>query len=520
LIGAAKRPPVAWTLLRHEWRLAWRSVGASRRPGAKSRPRWRSIAAIAILLVLAHTLGLATIALPAQWRDTQPFRIVALGALAFLFTFMLSFAMSRVVSAFHERRDLDLMLAAPIAPVTILFVRAFATVATVWAMFALFVYPFANIAVLSGHWWMARWYPLLPFAALATTGIALLLTDAVVRLVGIRRARVGLQVLSALIGASIYLISQGQNLLPEATRRRWSSFVMDWVARDPWPVRFAAGIADGDVVVWGALVLVSVSLFGLALVVARRRFAAVALMPEADSRVVRASSTAVERRVARGFGRGLIATLLIKEWRLILRAPQLLSQILLQLLYLVPLVFFAFGRNTHGAAPIEWAGAAHASAVVGFASTLATSLAWLSVAAEDAPDLIAGSPRPRGRILAAKLLAATIPPYALVVVGALESLRRSTTEAPVLLIYGALACASAALLSAAGPTNAKRTDFQRRHRGRGFAAVIEGFEFLLWAAAAGLMASGHWIIGLGVTVLALAWPALRLRVALENVRSA
>ena len=277
--ASTARPPIAWTLLRHEWRLTWRSFGASRRVGAKPAARWRSVVLIVVLLLLAHALGLTTIALPAHWRDTQAFRAAALAVLLFLFTFMLSFAMSRVVSAFHERRDLDLLLAAPIAPMTILLVRALATAAAVWAMFAGFVYPFANVAVLSGHGWMARWYPLLPLAALATTGIGLLLTDGFVRLVGIRRARVGLQVFSALIGASMYLISQGQNMLPEQTRRRWTQAVLAWVSSDPWPVRAAAGLADGDALTWVAFVSVSVLLFALALVAARRRFAAVALMP-------------------------------------------------------------------------------------------------------------------------------------------------------------------------------------------------------------------------------------------------
>ena len=54
--------------------------------------------------------------MPRTFPDNQATRIAAVSVLLFLFTLMLSSAMSRVVTAFHERRDLDLLLAAPIAP--------------------------------------------------------------------------------------------------------------------------------------------------------------------------------------------------------------------------------------------------------------------------------------------------------------------------------------------------------------------------------------------------------------------
>ena len=67
---------------------------------------------------------------------------------------------------------------------------------------------------------MARLYPLVPLMALLATAVALGLTGAFVRLVGVRRARVGLQVFSALIGASFYLVSQARQFLPTPDRER------------------------------------------------------------------------------------------------------------------------------------------------------------------------------------------------------------------------------------------------------------------------------------------------------------
>ena len=238
------RPPLVRLLLRHEWRLTMRdftSRSAGRGPSAKpkkARAPKRVLIGLAIALVVMHLVGAFAIFAPRHWQDTTPMRLFVLGAIALLFTMMLSATMSRVVAAFHERRDLDLLLAAPIPPLVILYVRATTVVVAVTALFAFFLFPVANMGVISGHWWLARIYLLVPVTAIASTGIALFATGAIVRAIGIRRARIGLQVLSALIGASIYLVSQGQRLLPDT----WRHESMAWLVRVSGPDGFT--VAD------------------------------------------------------------------------------------------------------------------------------------------------------------------------------------------------------------------------------------------------------------------------------------
>lgn len=509
---STRRSALWWVLLRHEWRLTVRDF-RGQKPNAtagRTPPRpigsKRVIAGWVAVAIVLHGFGAAALLVPKRWQDTPVTRIAAAAVLLFLFTLMLSTAMSRIVAAFHERRDLDLLLGAPITPDLILTVRAVTIVAAVSALFALFVYPVVDVGVVSGRWWMARLYALVPLMALLSTAVALVLTGAVVRLVGVRRARVGLQVFSALVGASFYLVSQARQLLPQGLAvdaMRW----LTGAAQDDtasWTMRVPSALAGGDLPTWLVFVAACIGSFAASVRFARDRFADVARTAEADAPVVAVPRSSVERRIASGFARGLFAALLVKEWRLILRAPQLLSQILLQLLYLMPLLFVAFGR--HGAT-VAWSAAAFAAGVVGVSATLATSLTWLTVSAEDAPDLLAGSPWGRGLILASKLVAGASPAIAIVALAAIGTSRRSAGDAALVLAFGVLACVSAAILAAASSVPGRRSDFQRRHRGRGWSMIVDATQFLLWAGAAGAAVGGYWIASIAATLVAAATAA-------------
>ena len=532
---AARR--LLWvTLLRHEWRLVTRDGlnGTARRrekviaataagaggPAAvvggvfQRDLKWFGLVAFQIIL---HLVGATMLFLPTHWSDTSSTRLAAIGVLAFLVTFMLSSTMSRVVTAFHERRDLDLLLGAPISATLILSIRVVTIALATTATFAFFVFPFVDTGVVLGRWWLARLWLLVPLLALMTTGLALSLTDLFVRLVGVRRARVGLQVFSALTGASVYLVSQARQFLPRETAARLNDWFASVVRVDdaPWPVEAVARMARGDLVAWAALVVVGVAIFIAAVRQAQRRFVDVAQTPEADGRVTNVPRATVDRRFDRGFGRDLFTTLLLKEWRLVLRAPQLISQVLLQMLYLFPLIFVGF---SHGGTMRTWSGPALASGIVAVAATLSTSLAWLTISGEDAPDLLAGSPRRRSIIVGAKIVAATSPPVLAVLVGAIGIGVNAPVDGGLVLVYGVLSCTSAAIIAAASPSPGKRSDFQRRHNGRMGSGLIEMLQFLAWAGAAGAAVGGHPIVATALTLVALAAPTLLFRRALGVVR--
>ncbi len=100
------------------------------------------------------------------------------------------------------------------------------------------------------------------------------------------------------------------------------------------------------------------------------------------------------------FASGSRATLL-KEWRLIWRDPELLSRTLLQVVYLLPLLFSV----TRGGG----LRAAGGTGVVLLTASLTAALAHLTLNAEDAPDLLVSAPRSPAALRRDKWLAAVIP---------------------------------------------------------------------------------------------------------------
>ena len=80
-----------------------------------------------------------------------------------------------------------------------------------------------------------------------------------------------------------------------------------------------------------------------------------------------------------------------KEWTLLLRDPWLVSQTLMQLLYLLPPAFLlwrSFGERQRAALILL------VPVLVMAAGQLAGGLAWLAISGEDAPELVATAPLP------------------------------------------------------------------------------------------------------------------------------
>ena len=88
-----------------------------------------------------------------------------------------------------------------------------------------------------------------------------------------------------------------------------------------------------------------------------------------------------------------------KEWTLLARDPWLISQTLMQILYLLPPAVLLWVTFRSGAGSYV----VLIPVVVMAAGQLAGGLAWLSISGEDAPDLVASAPITAGRILRAKI---------------------------------------------------------------------------------------------------------------------
>jgi ABC-2 type transport system permease protein len=191
-----------------------------------------------------------------------------------------------------------------------------------------------------------------------------------------------------------------------------------------------------------------------------------------------------------------------KEWTLLLRDPWLVSQTLMQLLYLLPpalLLWRGYGEGTGVLVVLV-------PVLVMAAGQLAGGLAWLAISGEDAPDLVATAPILRRQIVRAKV-EAVLGGIALAFAPFLAALA-------FLSVYGAIVSALGIMAAAAAATGiqfffrkqATRRYFRHRQTASRFATFAEAFSSISWAATAALAAGGTWFalfpaaIGIGILV--------------------
>ena len=180
-----------------------------------------------------------------------------------------------------------------------------------------------------------------------------------------------------------------------------------------------------------------------------------------------------------------------KEWRLVRRDPWLLSQTLMQILYLLPpalILWLSFGDNLSSlliVVPI----------LVMASGQLAGGLSWLVVSGEDAPDLVASAPIPARAIVSAKV-EFVLGGVAVVVAPLLVAL---AAAAPVFAAIAAIAALGIAISATSGTMIqfwfrglARRHSMRRRQIPSRLATLAEALSAILWAGTAALAAAGSW----------------------------
>ena len=483
---------VLW-LLSYELRMAWR------RPKARKGGRGVALVVVAVILLLfGMPIGYY---LAHQSLALGPRMIAgADGALLLAFTLMMNVALTTATMAFYERGDLDLLLSSPLSGRKILAVRALgiAAGAAIWPM--LLVTPFLLPIAAFGHWpWLAIYLVLGALGLLAAAaGIALAM--ALFRLSGPRAAKTVGQVVASLSGASVFIVSQSARIFPgfgrilggavdNATQRGW----LTPTAPLSWPAR----AVTGEPLPLLVLVLVSVAVFVAAAHLFGLRFVTNAALGAGTPSGLGWSGP---RRRDQGFAPSTFAAVMRKEWRLILRDPALISQVLVRLLYLLPLCFLVITRSGGNGASAE--GLVGPLALI--AGQLAGSLAWITLSAEDAPDLIAASPVTPTAIRRAKLTAALQPVAVLFVIPVFALAVWSPQAGAAAAVGSALAAVSAGLVNLWLEKPGQRSAFARR-RSSASVTFSEIGVTLAWALAAGLAAGGSlWALapaGLALLVL-------------------
>jgi ABC-2 type transport system permease protein len=164
------------------------------------------------------------------------------------------------------------------------------------------------------------------------------------------------------------------------------------------------------------------------------------------------------------------------------RDPWLISQTLMQLLYLIPpavMLWRSFADSSVALVLIT-------PVVVMAAGQLAGGLAWLTISGEDAADLVATAPLPASRVTRAKvevvLIVIAVAFAPLILPLALLSL----PQAFVTAAGAGIAATSATAIQLWFRVQAKRSQFRRRQTSSRLATFAEAFSSIGWAATAAL----------------------------------
>ena len=485
-------PPGSLTwFARHEGRLAWREMMSMMTAGRRDRERKVALA-VAVFLTVIHIVAYYAIGpvAGAALGANLPTLVGITTALILAGSAILSQAMEGVTRTFYARADLELVLSSPARLNRFFAVRIGAIALSICAMSLLFIGPFINVlAVLGSPRWLSA-YGVLLSVALVATAVAIVLTVLLFQIVGPKRTRLIAQITAAVIGGAFVIGLQISAMFSTGTLSRLaflqSVYVLSSVPSVEsvlwWPARAALG--DAWLMLGG--IVASVAIFVAVTMIYAPRFARYAIAASGIAHgSVRETNAAPRRfRVA-----SASATLRRKERLLLIRDPWLMSQSLMQLLYLLPpalLLWHNYGAES-GAAIVA------VPVLVMAAGQVAGGLAWLAISGEDAPDLVLTAPIRRSHILRAKV-EAVLECIAVVFGPFVVALAFYSLGVAIVAFCGITASSvSATLIQSWFRKATRRANFQRRHTSSRIATFAEALSSISWAGAGAVAATGNWI---------------------------
>lgn len=470
---------------RHEIRLASREWLAMMTGGTRRRKR----IAIIGLIVFAAILHLPAYAVIGRFADLQapldkPSLIVMTVTIFLAWALMLSQAIESVTRVFYARADLDLIMSSPVTLANVFSVRIAAIALSVTAMALLLSTPFVDVLVISGGpRWLAAFGVVIAIG-LSAAAVAIAVTIVLFRLIGPSRTRLVAQIIAAIIGAGFVIALQIAAILSSGTLSRFAALTSDAAAAHApdidsivwWPARAALG--DGETLL--LLLAGGLTLLGVVMAIFSPRFADTAVSISAHARPgARGSRTLAFRAGSRQ------QALRRKEFVLLRRDPWLVSQSLMQLLYLVPPALLLWRSFSDSSAAIVLI----TPVVVMAAGQLAGGLAWLTISGEDAADLVATAPLPASRVTRAKIEVVLIAIGVIFAPLVAALAFASPLQAAVTAVSVLIATVSATAIQLWFRVQAKRSQFRRRQTSSRLATFAEAFSSIGWAATAALALS-------------------------------
>ncbi len=469
-------------ILSNDLRLLWRDLRSG-----KMRILGNAFL-IGLALLFLHGISLLVFS---QLEQSPPLGLEA-GVWAFFGFLMLGASMNQAISLFFERADFDLLLSAPVSTRAVLLARLTVLSVSAFLGAALLLMPLLDGIILGFSANYLSGYIVWPLLAVVGASVGVWFTLLLVRLLGARRARVWVQVLAAVLGAAVYLGFQVRHYVEDERLAAFASAVQRGLDVAGFTHLARAGRSEVF-----PLLLLAVVAAGSALLTAR-------LLARTFLTGMQESGAAPASRTRAGGKRyrvksGLARATFLKDLRLIVRDPLLLSQILPSFMYILP-VFFGMKR-LGGLAVL-------APVAVVLAVQFSTILSEAAAAGEECLDLIRASPSPEIRLRLAKMAAGMALPLgaSLLVCAVIAGFGRPWL-ALLTFATGVTTAAGAAWLTVTRVSPTARKDLMSRSRKRTSIGRNIAIGALIIFACTGisLIAQGSlWLLGLfalGVTAL-------------------
>lgn len=477
---------VAW-LAAHELRLSWRDWYSLLTAGKRARARKVAIFfVVAAIAVHAFAYFMVRRFSAADFDVDKANYLLLSGGLLLYFFLMISQAMEAATRILYARADLDLIHSSPAVLRRVFVVRLALIAGSIATMALLLASPFINVlSAREGAQWLNAYGVVFAMGCVAAA-FAVTLTAVLFNVVGARQTRFAAQLVAAIVGALFIIGLQVVAIFSTETLSQLSVLRADWlVAVVPdadslwwWPARAALG--DGlrmIAVLGGALALIALVIWFFS-----NRFvrytALAANVGEAQMRSARRRSAFRWTSPAQSLRR--------KEWTLLLRDPWLISQSLMQLLYLLPPALLLWRSYGHGSDSLIIL----TPVLVMAAGQLAGGLAWLAISGEDAPDLVSTAPISPAQATRAKV-EAVLGAIAIVLAPFVLAFALVSIHLAAVLAAGVLAAAaSATLIQLWFRAQARRAQFHRRQTSSRIATFAEAFSSIGWAGTAAVVANG------------------------------
>ena len=253
------------------------------------------------------------------------------------------------------------------------------------------------------------------------------------------------------------------------------------------------------------------AMFGVIIVGFGALAGVIALAASSFGRHAIAAAGVAHQRVAQRSGpidfrpRSQKQQLRVKEWKLLARDPWLLSQTLMQILYLLPpalYLWISYGQTAGTYIVVI-------PVLVMAAGQLSGGLSWLAISGEDAHDLVVTAPVSQRTVLTAKIEAIGVVIAVVLTPIIILMLFASVQLALVTALFAAISSGSATAIQLWFRVPMRRAMFRRRQVASRVSTISEALSSVFWAGTAVLVAGNQWLAVipgvLAVATLFVAW---------------